>query len=197
MNKFYTEILRKLVHLSSLWISILYFYTDKELMLSILIPLSILVLIIDLSRRFISPFHHFINNIIGNIMRDEEKKNIALVGATYLVISSALTIFLFSKEIAIFALSVLSISDACAALIGKRFGKTKLIGEKSLEGSVTFFVSAVLVGLALIKFYSFSFSIEALFFSSLAATLIELFAKKMHIDDNFTIPLVIGIVFTI
>ena len=141
MINFIAEIERKLIHLSSLWIPILYLYSSKELMLLLLTPLCALALIIDISRKFIPKLNDFINILIGSIMRDEEKTSTSLSGATYLFLSSTLTITLFSKEVAIFALIVLMISDSFAALIGRKFGKIKIF-EKSLEGSLSFAISA-------------------------------------------------------
>lgn len=197
MNSFLSEICRKTVHLSSLWISILYFYSDKELVLTILIPLSILSIIIDLFRRYSSSLHKVINNFLGFMMRDEEKNNFAIVGATYLLSSAVITICLFNKEIAIFSLSVLSISDTFAAIIGKKFGRKKLVGNKTLEGSAAFFITSILV-YALVK-YCLNYDLD-MFRSMLAitlATFLELYAKKIKIDDNFIIPLAIGLVYGI
>jgi dolichol kinase len=135
------EIKRKAIHLSSLWIPIVYLYTDKSLMLSLLIPLSIISLIIDLTRRYIGSLNKFINDIIGDLMRDDEKTSASLSGATYLFMSSTLAIFIFAKEVAIFALLILMISDSFAALIGKRIGRIKIL-DKSLEGSISFALSS-------------------------------------------------------
>ena len=157
------EIKRKTIHLSSLWIPILYLYTDQELMLNILIILSIIALAIDILRKFIAPLNKFINILIGGLMRESEKTSASFSGATYLFISSALTIFIFSKEVAIFALLVLMISDSFAALIGKKFGRIRLL-DKSLEGSISFALSAVLIYLILNTYLAFSLPLIASIF---------------------------------
>lgn len=196
MSSFLSEICRKTIHLSSLWISIVYFYSDKELMLAILIPFSIISIIIDLCRRYSSSLHEVINKFLGFMMRDEEKNNFAIVGATYLLSSAAITIYLFNKEVAIFSLAILSISDTFAAIIGKKFGQRKLVGNKTLEGSAAFFMASIIV-YAFIKYY-LNYDLD-MFRSVLAITLataLELYAKKIKIDDNFIIPLAIGFCFT-
>ncbi len=190
MIKYNQEIIRKFTHLSSLWIPILYLHSTTAIMLKILLPLTILAIIIEFSRKYISKLNHFINYLIGAIMREHEQKS--FVGATYLFISSTLTIALFNKEIAIFALTILVVSDTCAALIGRKFGKTKLL-DKSLEGSLSFAVSALLIYYYYINVYHFDLPLIQAILAIFAATIVELFANKIRLDDNFLIPLVIGL----
>ena len=151
MIQFNAEVARKTIHLSSLWIPALYLYSSKETMLLILLPLALLALTIDLSRRFVPKLNNLVNHFIGHVMRHEEKDLFAVSGATNMLIAASLTISLFSQEIAIIALTILMISDSCAALIGRKFGKIHLVGKKSLEGSLGFAVSAIMV------YYFFTF----------------------------------------
>ena len=193
MIQFRLEIARKTIHLSSLWIPILYLYVSKTLMLQLLIPLTLVALIIDLSRRFFPKLNRLINLFVGNMMRSEEKELFFLSGATHLLIAASLTTALFTKEIAIFSLSILMISDSFAALIGRNFGKIR-IANKSLEGSLSFAISAIFIYYFFNYFYHFSLPLNLSLLAILAATIVELFAKKIHVNDNFAIPLVIGLV---
>lgn len=186
------EIKRKAIHLSSLWIPIVYLYTDKNLMLSLLIPLTIISLIIDLSRRYIGSLNKFINDIIGDLMRDDEKISASFSGATYLFMSSTLAIFIFAKEVAIFALLILMVSDSFAALIGKKIGRIKIL-DKSLEGSISFALSAMVIYYVLVTCYGFSLPLIQSIFAIFSGTIAELVAKKVELDDNFIVPLAIGV----
>lgn len=194
MNSFLIELTRKLVHLSSLWIPILYLYSGKTLMLEILIPLSLIALSIDLYRRKNKSLNDKIKNIIGFIMRKNEKDATALSGATYLYIAASITIAFFPFEIAINALSILVISDIFAALIGRKFGQNKIM-DKSLEGSLAFFASALMICYFYQEFYGFSLSWYKLLLAVSITTLAELYAKKIKIDDNFVIPISFGLIF--
>ena len=194
MIKFYAEIARKTVHLSSLWMPFLYLYSTKETMLLILFPLTFFALVIDISRRFLPSLNYVVTKFFGYMMRKEEKEDFAFSGATCLLVASSLTIMLFSREVAIFALTILMISDSCAALIGRKFGRTNLM-DKTLEGSLSFVFSAILIYFFYIFFYQFSLPISIALLAIFMASIAELFAKKIHIDDNFTIPLAIGLVF--
>jgi dolichol kinase len=192
MIKYYTELARKSIHLSSLWIPLFYLNASEVTILKILAPLLCIALIIDYGRRFINPLNEFVNKYLSQVMRSEEKDLKVLSGATYMLMSSVLTIMFFSKEVAIFALTVLIISDATAALIGKRFGKIRFF-DKSLEGSISFAVSAVLVYYFYVEIFYFSLPLGKSLLVIIVATIVELLAKKIRLDDNLAIPLVIGI----
>ena len=77
------------------------------------------------------------------------------------------------------------LGDMSAALVGKMWGRTKLLGKKSLEGSAACFVVCVLI--ALVKLNPVIAIIGAL-----VATIVELI--PFPIDDNLTVPLVSGAV---
>ena len=191
MIKYTSEIFRKSIHFSSLWIPGMYLYFTEKTMLSILFPIVLFALIVEISRKCSPELNALINQMFAGIMREKEKNSFS--GATYLLISSALSIAIFSKEIAILALTILIISDSCAALVGRKFGRF-MIGNKSLEGAGSFFVSAFVIYYFLVVFYNFSLPFGASLMVISAATIVELFAEKIHLDDNFAIPLAIGLV---
>ena len=86
---------------------------------------------------------------------------------------------------------VLGIGDPIAALVGRRFGRVKLLHGRSLEGTLAFAVSATLATfLAFTLFYPalglpLAFGLAAA--ASIAGALAELFS--LRVDDNFSIPL--------
>jgi dolichol kinase len=120
---------------------------------------------------------------------DEKKKN--LNGATYVLISALICVFVFPKVLVITAFSILIISDTMAALIGRKFGKHKFL-SKSLEGTLAFFISAIIVVLIAPK-------IEGLFLEYLIGILAAAIAAIVEnisygwIDDNLSIPVSIGL----
>lgn len=88
------------------------------------------------------------------------------------------------------ACAVLGLADPAAALIGRRFGRTRLVNGRSLEGSATFFMvgltasAAITIGLHDIAVGPALLASGA---AALVAALVELFSRR--IDDNLTIPL--------
>lgn len=193
MIEYKKEITRKFIHISSLWIPILYLYSNTATMLKILFPLTIIAIVIETTRKYSHKFNGFISNLIGSIMRDEERNTNSFAGATHLFISSTLTIAFFNKEIAIFSLLVLVISDSLAALVGRKLGWIKIY-DKSLIGSLSFAASSVMIYYYVVYFYNFSLSFTQSMIAIFIGTIAELFAKKMHLDDNFAIPLAISII---
>ena len=188
-----SELMRKSIHLCSLSIPIVYYFISKEQALTILVPFLIFSLLLELGRFNFKPIEQFFNKYLGFMMREHEKdiskKNLS--GATYVFISAVLTIYFFPKIIFISAFTVLILGDLSAALIGRKFGKHKFLA-KSFEGTFTFFVVGIIIVFVTPK-------IEGV----LAEYLIGIFAmavgaiseniSKGWADDNFTIPISVGL----
>lgn len=95
------------------------------------------------------------------------------------------------KLTASLAVVVLALGDPMAALIGRRFGRIRLVAGRSLEGSMAF-IGASALGCWCMQavFYGMIPPGTAMVLALMAAipgALAELFSKR--IDDNFTIPL--------
>jgi len=189
------ELQRKLIHLSSLIIPIIYYIYDKETILTLLIPYCLIVLSVEAFREYIPVLNKLYLLFFSSILREHElkKKKFSLSGASTLLISSVFCIYFFSKETAITAISILIISDTCAALIGRKWGKHKL-HTKSYEGTISFIISAICIVIYISSALELSNSfliagIVAAFTSAIA----ELYSKTLKIDDNITIPITISV----
>jgi dolichol kinase len=106
------------------------------------------------------------------------------------LVSALLSVLFFPKVIAINAFAILIISDTTAALIGRRFGRHRFLA-KSLEGSLAFFVSGVLVILVAPKIDQLPMEYIIGFIAAAIGTVME--ALPLKIDDNILIPLSVGI----
>ncbi|HOI28284.1 MAG TPA: dolichol kinase [Melioribacteraceae bacterium] len=188
-----SEVLRKAIHLCSLSIPVVYYFITRELALSILIPLALLSLVLDLSRYYFKPFSNIFYKIFGFMLRkhekDEKRKN--LNGATYVLISAVLVIAIFPKVFAVTGFAVLIIGDIAAALIGRKFGQTQFL-LKSLEGTIAFFIFSIVVILFTPKIEGsiteFVIAVIAVGVGAVAENISTGWA-----DDNLTIPVSIGI----
>ena len=177
------EILRKIVHLATLVIPVGYALTSEEMAILFLVPFFIALLIVDLLRHFHSGTASlFQKYFFGRVLREEEKS--AFMGSTYFIFSTILTILLFSKSIAIASILILILSDTAAALVGKWIGRVKIFG-KTLEGSLAFLITSLLIVWIYPNLDRFSGSLAAL-----GATVIEVLPIK--VNDNLSIPLVAG-----
>lgn len=141
----------------------------------------------DLIRLKDLPGASFIKNLIGSMLRDHESTD--LTGASYILSGAVLTIALFSKPVAVAALGFIILGDIAAALVGRKFGKTK-IGDKTLEGSLTFFGVCILVTLLVPNL-----SIVIGIIGALIATICE--AMTLPVDDNLIVPIISGLVMQI
>ena len=109
-------------------------------------------------------------------------------------LQNPLETLLFSNVIASIALTVMLISDTLAALVGKAVGQRKIYKNKSLEGTCAFFISALVIMILFNPIYTFTYaSVIACFF----AVFMELYEEWLELDDNFSVPLVIGFILTI
>lgn len=82
---------------------------------------------------------------------------------------------------------VMAYGDGFAAVIGKRFGKTKLINRKSLEGSLTMFVFSFAVTALILALFDASNVWLGSALVALVATGLELVSPKGI--DNLAVPL--------
>ncbi len=107
-----------------------------------------------------------------------------LLGVGLIYYMAALLFLLsYSKiypSVFIATLIALSVGDSSATFVGKLFGKHKLFGQKTLEGTIAFFIVTSLALLA--GGYPTYFAITVAFFSAL----IELLSP---INDNIIMPL--------
>ena len=179
------ELARKIYRMLGLAFPILYFiYTKKVTLIIILIPLIFFVLY-ELLRKLFPRLNKFYFKYLKWITKKKEKTG--LTGTTSLLVSFLLTILFFEKNIAIFAMTFSVLGDAASSLIGKKFGKIKLIGKKTLEGSIGFFIISLIAGIILVNL-GLKLNYFIIFTGALAAALAELFSYK--IDDNLTISII-------
>lgn len=182
------EFARKAIHLSSLLIPLIYCRISRELALIILTPLSAGFLGVDILKNFVPAIATWYHGTFAPMLRHHElqKDRLHLNGATWITLSAFILIAAFPKMIAITAFAIVSISDTVAALVGKSFGKHRF-GEKSYEGSLAFFISAVAVT-ALMPNLLLPVGIVMAAAGTIAeAVVIRIGGFK--IDDNITVPL--------
>lgn len=103
-----------------------------------------------------------------------------------------LTILSFPKPVALTAIFTLAIADPLSAIVGIKFGKTKIVPHKSLEGSLAFWLAtfvSVYIGFSFIldQGHSWWAMVGLGFVISTIASAFEMLPIK--IDDNLTIPL--------
>ena len=174
------EVYRKMIHFGSAVFPISYYYSlSREQMLWLLGGLSALFLIGELLRMNVGSFKRFFWLIFSAIVRDSEDHTIT--GATTVFIAGFLTVLIFERPVAIFAMLILSLADATAALIGRKWGNHSLF-EKSVEGTMTFLIVALALAF-LLPDLPRAGAVAAAGIATVAEVL------PSPIDDNLIVPL--------
>lgn len=186
------EVLRKLIHLSSLWMVGAVYLLSREQALLLFGVVFVGMVLFEIFRRY-SPFvKKLTQKLLSNILRPHE--NVTgdnhLTGAFYVTLAVLIAVFIFPKSITISAITIMLLADTAAALVGRKFGKHPLHG-KSWEGTAAFFaVSAIILFLS--SYWGLPLGMFQILGVAAAAAIIELYSNKVKIDDNLTIVLSVG-----
>lgn len=199
---FKQEMMRKLFHVTSIILPVLlYLLNDTSIFLMVIVPLTIIVVGVELSRGYVKIIDQLFIRFFGKIMREHELQKggnalSRLTGTSYLLLAASICLYFFPIIVTVSAFLILTISDSCAAIIGRKWGKHRFLG-KSLEGSLAFWVSAIVSVsiLGIIDGQDRDYFIIALIASSIA-TIVEAVSGVMKIDDNFSIPISYSLAFT-
>ncbi len=184
------ELIRKSTHIGALFIPGGYYFSGLDRMTAfwIMSSITLVMLVIDICRlrnwRF---WRVFARPVLSSMIRKHEQDG-DLTGASYILLTASVSIALFSKPVAIAAISFIIVGDAAAALIGRKFGRTK-IGNKTLEGSLGCLAATFLVAV-----FTPGISLQVALLGALVATLVE--AWPMGVDDNVSVPLLSGLAMT-
>ncbi len=182
------EIVRKLIHYGSAIFPIGYlFFFERKEMLIMLGSAVIIIIILEILRMTVPLFNRIYKVVFGKIVRKEE--SVRFTGATYSFLGAFAAILIFEKEVAIFAMLVLSLADSTAALVGRRWGTIPLL-EKSVQGTVTFLIMAIAVAL-FVPGIPRTEAVTAAVFTAL----IELLPSP--VNDNLLIPMSAGIILSL
>lgn len=191
------EILRKSIHLSSLWIPALIYIAHPGISIMIFSFLFTADIILEYGnyKRW-----NWARRIFGRLffktLRQKETKHIYFQssGSLYVLLAAIACTLLFSKPIAVIAMTVMLISDTFAALVGKAYGTRKIYKNKSMEGTLAFFMSALFICMLFEPMFHFTY---ASVLACLLATCAEVYEDKTEIDDNLSIPFSIGIILSL
>lgn len=152
--------------------------------------------LVELIRHSIPAFNSKILSLppFGEMFREEEKNNIAT--ATYYIIAMAICFWFYTLEVSIISTLYLAIADPIASTLGNKFGKIKIIRNKTLIGFMGFMIICIVINLVASQFLIISSSTLnqdsklVLFYTApFLAAFIESF---LPFEDNFTVPVLTG-----
>ena len=179
---------RKLYHLlGGLGLLSLYYLLGRRNALICYAVLFLAVLAIDVTRLKVHAFNLFIQSHFSSFIRKNEANK--LTGTAPYVLGIGLTLLLYRTDIAAAAICFLAFGDVAATTVGERYGRTKIAGEKSLEGTLAFVAAAVLSGL-LLNVAGIHLMHGLILAGALVAAAAEL--QPLRVNDNIVIPVVSG-----
>lgn len=186
------ELRRKALHLGALVIPAGILVLGRTAALWLLVPLALVAVTLDVLRPRVRAVHRFIEWVFAPIMRPEEQPPfggpVVINGATWMCVTAALCALLFPEPIAAASLAMLMVGDGAAAVVGRRFGRTRYpFSEKSVEGSAAFFVTGLVAAL---PFGMGALSLPVLAAGALTAAAVE--AVPVPVNDNLRVPLAAG-----
>lgn len=93
------------------------------------------------------------------------------------------------------AVAVLGVADPAAGLVGRRFGRTRLLHGRTLEGSLAFVGAGVLAAALALRVFYPTLGPAVVLLAALAASVLGALAElcSVSLDDNLTIPLAAGL----
>ena len=146
--------------------------------------------------RNVSPaVNRFCMSLFRLIAHPHETIRVRVNSATWFGTAVAILGAFFDMRVCVAALAVLGVADPAAAIIGRRWGRTKLVGQRSLQGSLAFVISGTLAAILAISIWHPA-PLHIMLLIGLAAALpaaiVELFSGRF-LDDNLTVPVTAAI----
>jgi dolichol kinase len=131
--------------------------------------------------------NRFFTWLFGPFLRETERTG--LTGSAFMMAGVTLIVWLYPKNVVILTLILFAVADPLASYFGIRFGKDKLIGNKSFQGSAAAFVACFVASGA--YFATHRLMTDRLFIVCLLSGLIGAISELVPIgklDDNFVFP---------
>lgn len=189
------ELKRKALHLTGLIVPFSYLIFGREVTLTFVATTLVLFLILepfrivehlrDRVKEKLGLYVDIIEKVereIETITREHEKRGIG--AHIYFTLAVLIIICFFPEDIAIGSIAVATLGDAIAAVIGKPFGKHRFKNGKSIEGSLAYFLTALLILTPLMGVFH-------AIIGALAGTLAEFY--ELPPDDNFSNQLAVAV----
>ena len=191
------ELQRKAIHLLALVLPGAILVLPRPTALLGLTVLAAFAVALDLARQRVPAVRRFVvDRAFGGMMRPEELPPegapIVLNGAAWMCVSAAVCAWLFPPGVAAAALAMLMVGDGAAAVLGRRYGRTKWPGSpKSVEGSLAYALTAFAIGLAVVAWPGTSVGVGTVALGAAVGAAVE--ALPLPLNDNMRVPFLSGL----
>lgn len=184
---------RKLWHIIGVGLlAFAYYYLSSFWSEVLFILLWLIAVPMDLLRQKYSGLNDLTIHVFKPIMRESESKGLA--GTTYLLSGVLVVYHLFPREIVMTTLLYLAFADPLASIVGIKYGKDKIFGHKSVQGSLAAFIVCTVITYFVLSYKGIL--MDRILLISLFGGLIGAAAEVVPVwklDDNFSLPVVSAI----
>ena len=153
------------------------------------------LLLLDILRLYFPALNKIILFLFKPFMREQEKRRLAAI--SFMLVGVTFNILFLPRTVVPLTLLFLAVADPLASFVGINWGKDKLVGNKSLQGSFAAFVACFLLSLGYFRYMEMMH--ERMFIVCLLAGLIGAASELMPVgklDDNLVFPVMSGILLT-
>jgi len=178
-----------------MFIYFLYWWVPPEKARVTVLVCTLPIVAVDVCRLYFPRFNQAMMFLFKPFMRESERHRLA--GVTFMVVGAAVNILLFPRQVVLLTFLFLAVADPLASFIGIRYGREKLIGNKSLQGTFAAFVACFALSCAYLTVMDMMR--ERLFIVCLLSGLIGAVSELVPVgklDDNFVFPVLSGALLT-
>ncbi len=180
---------RKAWHMSGVMLMVLIHQrVTKETAIALLLLTMLVFVVPDVLRQYYKRWNDIFISLFHAVIRENEVHKLS--GNSYLITGVLILVLFFPPPIVSLTLLFLAFADPIASCIGIRFGKDKIFGQKSLQGTTAAFV--VCTVLTFLFLNTHALLMDKIFIVSILAGIIGALSELLPIgklDDNLTLPL--------
>ena len=181
---------RKIWHMSGVFAMFLVWNLAAPATSMLLLSLGCIVFVVgDVLRSRIPALNEFVVFAFKPIMRESEVHRIA--GTSYLLTGVMVCALVFPHEVVSVTLLFLGFADPIASFVGILYGKDKIFGQKSLQGTLAGYVVCVVAGASFL--FAKDLPVDRIIVFSFVAGLVGALSELIPVaglDDNFTMPVI-------
>lgn len=147
---------------------------------------------LEITRRRSEKWNDVLMSVFGKFSRPHERYRVN--SATWYGTALFGVVLTAPNYCGVMGMLILAVGDPAASICGRKFGKTKILGSKSLEGSAAFALVSWAASFAYLSVYYPQISVGARLALSLTAGLVGAVVELIstRIEDNVTIPLAVA-----
>jgi len=188
-----TNYVRNVFHVANaVWVLCLveYVLTTQARLLGVALFGAVWAWSMEAGRRYSPAVNRFLMRVFGAVAHPHEAHRIN--SATWYATALVALAVCFDVHLGVAGLAVLGLGDPMAALVGRRYGRTRLMNGRSLEGSTAFVIFGAAAAWLALSVWHPDLGAGPIVVLSLAAALFGAVAELLtrRIDDNLAIPVV-------